>query len=264
MMEDLVMLIKKNNESAELFLNQFANYGQNIELTEKKYDDIEKQFYERLKSKQCTSEEFDCHFETFNQEKHNAIKIEEDKNQSSREKLKQLLKNFTQEMLVLIYNNCNNKQLKKELFQQIKYNDSELNYLNTIEIESGAIFEIKENKSMEEIYRIYSIRENDEKLIVDNKELKSMSEQLKMYLSEVINGYDLQDEKEKFFLKHNIENEIEFQIRKKGIKNQKLLESANEVQEALNSLLEINDDSIVNYAHRQMSGIKFNIPGKKR
>jgi len=258
------MLIKKNNEDAELFLKEFQDYGKNIIEIENYYSQEFRKFENDLKSKKYTVSEGTLLMSKLQDDMFERVRLEREKNKSNQVILQNTLKNFTQEMLVLLYHKCDNKEVKTEIIEQIQKNNFDIQFLN-LDLESGAIFANIECMSKEELEKYLSLRETNEKMTILHMELYSLDDAIISYLLKVRNGANLEKEKQEYARKHGIKNELEFQFRKKGIQNQHILDVSTEAQDIVNQVLGVEDNSIVNYAYHSMSGIKTVIPnGKKK
>jgi len=260
--QEVIMQIRKSDKLIELFLQKFSEYGQNIDEIRTQYTEKRNDFFNRAHLKQCTKEEIANYYDDYIEEEEKAIQVAEEKNKPITKILKKILQKFTQEMLCAIYEKCRNGSLKNEVFEQIRKNNDYIDSFNNYYIETGEIFEILENMTIEELERLNSLRENNEEININNVELQSISEQVKKMLLKVMNGYDLQEEKQEYCLQQGIKSESEFQMHKIRRKNQKLWDASIEAQQILNDLINAEDSSLINLA-RHLSN-KIVIKNSKR
>lgn len=260
-------MIKRDEQIAINLIKEYENYALSIINIKKKYDlgkSIKHIILEARKNG-TKIEDFDFpDMIEFENKKNREIKLEEEKLKHEKEKLHSILNNFTQEMLVYIYNKSINIEFKNEVYKQIETNNSQINYLNNLASESGAIFQNLELMSKEELSRIISLRETTEEINIEKLKLQYLNLNIIKMISKVMNGQSLNEEKYIFCVEHNLSNEIEFQFYKKSIENKNLLDSATNVQKAINEFLNKDDNSVINYAYNNMSSINLGIIERKK
>ena len=201
--------------------------------------------------------------------KNEKIKVEEEKIKPEKEKLHSVLNQFTQEMLIYIYNQADNPLFKKEIKAKIFENNYQIYYLNSLACESGSIFQDLELMPKEELLRIVSLRETTDEITFDeitfnNSVLQKLNINVIKMISKVINGESLEEEKADSCKEHNLSNEIEFQFYKTAIRNKYLLDEATETQQAFNDFLHIDNDDLIKVANDNLSSIKISIDGKRK
>lgn len=249
-------MIKKNEQVAKIVINEFKNYAQSINETKKKHNSEEYRDQIILEAKKKGINPLDIIM--------NEFQLEEEKLKLEREKLHTILSGFTQEMLVLIFNEAVNTEFKNEVYKQIESNNNQINYLNNLASESGKIFQDLELMPKEQLSRIASLRETTEDVKFDKLVLQHLNLNVIKMISKVINGQSLEEEKADFCRKHNLSNEIEFQFYEKSVYNKKILELATGNQKKINNLLNTDNDELVNLAYNDMSSIKFIVDGKRK
>lgn len=257
-------MIKKNEQVARIVINEFKDYAQSINEIKKKYDSEEyrKQIVSEAKQKGIKPENFDL--TTVIIEIQKELNLEEEKLKIEREKLHTILNGFTQEMLVFIFNEATNPEFKNEVYKQIESNNNQIDYFNNLASESGGIFQDLELMSKEQLSRITSLRETEEDIELNKLVLQHLNSNVIRMVSKVMSGQSLEEEKADFCRKHNLSNEVEFQFYEKSFYNKKVLELATDDQKALNELLNIDNDELVNLSYNDMSRIKINIDEKKK
>lgn len=253
------MVIKQNEKLVDLFINEFASYGSNIAELEKLYSSKLETINQKVKLGEghydvtYVNELLDSYFTTHQE----ALEQVKEQNKEQEELLRKTVKNFTQEMLVAIYKRSNNKFLNEVLLDEIKENNTRIEFLNGVAMESGLIFELVEGMDEEELERTMILRENIEELKINDIVLSSLDNRILGYLQKVKAGGNLQDEKQKYCKENGIKSELEFQFNKNRIRNEYLLKEASEIQKLFNDLTGTKSDSFVESAYDQMSGIKI-------
>lgn len=261
-------MLKKNEEIAESFVNQYASYGESITKIENQFD-LGKYInnmseYASNTGIKPTDEEISMMLDEFYKKREVSLKEAKERLKPEKEKLKSILKSFTQEMLVLAYSITQNSILKEEILEQIKNNNFDIDYLNNLASESGAIFQNLELMEKEKLVRIISLRETTGEIIFEQFNLQSLNPDVVKMIIKVMNNQTLEEEKIAFCKKHNLSNELEFQFYKKSIENQSLLSIATDAQNIFNSITNIEDNSIIDMAYDNMSKINIGIVGKKK
>lgn len=261
-------MIKKNEELAKSFINQYANYGITIIEVEEKFNLIkyirELSEYAKNTGRKPTDEEISLMLDEFDKKREEKIKLEEEKIKPDKEKIQSILKSFTQEMLILIHTMCKNSKLKEEVLEQIRKNNSDIDYLNNLASESGSIFQELELMQKEELVRLVSLRETTEEIILERIKLQVLNSDVIKMITKVMNNQSLEQEKISFCVQHNLSNELEFQFYQKAIKNKNFLDAATEVQKSFNELTHNEDKTIIDMAYDNMSKITIGIVGKKK
>lgn len=264
-------MIKKNEQVANAIINEYQNYAQSIIEIEKNYSPhnylLHKINQEKQSGKSSSEVDLDSimgEFHNIEKMKNEKIKIEEEKMKSEKEKLHSILNQFTQEMLIYVYNQTDNPVFKKEIKTKIFENNYQIYYLNNLACESGSIFQDLELMSKEELLRLSLLRETTDEITFNNSVLQKLNITVIRMISKVINGESLEEEKDDFCREHNLSNEVEFQFYKTTIRNQYLLDVATQTQQAFNDFLHIDNDDLIKVANNNLSSIKISIDGKSR
>lgn len=254
-------MIKRNEQFANVIINEYKDYGQALMEVENKYNlgKYIKQVREEIDKNGYKPEDVDFMgmIDELEKKGDSKKKLEEEKLKGEKEKLRTILKGFTQEMLILIFNGSTNKKFKKEILEQIKKNDRDIEYLNNLATKSGSIFNELESMSKEELSRLILLRETKEEVNFDNLVLQHLNLDVAKLILKVMNGQSLDEDKTDFCRKHDLANEMEFQIYKDSILNQNFLDIATDLQKDFNNFLNIENDEIINYAYNNMAGITY-------
>ena len=160
-------------------------------------------------------------------------------------------------MLCCLLSKSSNKYLNELILEEIKQNNFDINFLNTIEYESGRIFETLITMSNEDIKRMLSIRESDDSIDINGDTLVTIDDKIKKLFFSKLNKGNVDEEKEEYCKEKGIEDYVEFQLRKSEIINNYINNVTQDAQRAVNEFLGIDDDSLVKFGESKMSGIRF-------
>lgn len=132
-----------------------------------------------------------------------------EKNELIEKEINEELRKFSQELLVTIYNLATNNRIKELVLFRTKNNNSNIDALNGIYVDSGMIFGYLEHMDKQKKLALLNLRETDEDLTINNNELLKLSPVVRTYIFKSING-NLDEEKEMFCKQHGINSEKEF------------------------------------------------------
>lgn len=254
------MIIMMNEELAEKIFTDLKDYGKEFDvLDSEKRENILIELSNQAKNGLISIDDVMVKFDEY-KNKINAKQKEIEENiKPTTEKIKEILKGFTQEMLCCLLSKSNNKYLNKLITDRIKQNNFDINFFNTIEYESGRIFETLTAMSDEDVKRLLAIRESEDSIDFNGNILVTLDDKVKNIIFSRLNKENVDEEKEEYCKEKGIKDEVEFQIRKMGIINSDINNLAQDVQRTVNEYLGIDDDSLVKFGESQMSGIRFKI-----
>lgn len=238
--EDKELIIKE-------FLNKYKDYEDDTSFMIKQYNELIK----KCKDEKRQPSEFEF----------KKIKLETEKREkeiiNDMEYIKFNLRKFSQEMLVLMHNMSNNESINRLIEGMIMENNVTIESINSY-CESGVIFEKLEDMSNEQINKLLSLRENNNRLLFNNKEVINFSLNARNILKQKLNG-NLDEAKRKFCEDHNLSSELEFQFYKNNYRNKEIIKIATAIQEVMNDMLEIDDDTVIKKAQEQLTTIDSKI-----
>lgn len=235
------MIIHKSDKIVAEFIEKYADYDELGSLL-KKYEMKHKELMAKYEAENREPTEFEK--KKFDMDFNRDLAEATTRNADRKKEIIITIKNYSQELLISLYEQLENKELKELVYSQLSRNNSFIATVNFF-LDTGNIFEYLNNLTVESKENLLALRENDDTIQVDKITIVSLLPKAREYVVKSLNS-DLANEKKQFCEERGITSETEFEFYKNNMANQAVLKQKEELDRKMNAIIGVENKEDTN------------------